>query len=461
MKEKILQTLRDLRAYALQQGAEVKISYHAEDSHLMRFANSAISLNTNEQLSRLEFTAFDGRKRASYEMISGLEDLSKLKQGIDHAIEMVHHAQPLTYDPTIPDYKSDFSDESGFDADLANLENETRLGYFNQVAAGLETEEIKLSGIFSNGTSTLALINTRSEHTQYYRFTDCQITVVLAHGSLKWEVVAEQSAQKKAELNPAALHKRLALMVDLYQKGKPEQLPLGKYDVIFGSAATGAWLDFAQYIGIDGGEMKRGGTFLAEKDYGTKKFSDRFTLLDDATRLETFPFRRDYSGIDRGVFPIVESGVFKSFVWGQDDADEFGVEPTGQSVMHLSLSVKGGEKQVNSLEELLAMPRDRDILFIPYIHYIGIVNPTEGMLTGSSRFGALLLKKDGSVAIPYNVRFTQSLLTFFGDGIEWLSSETVPYNTSRSYGARNPTAIIVPRFMRVNDLEISHSNQSY
>ena len=461
MKEKILQTLHELRAYAVQQRAELEISYHSEDSHLMRFANSAISLNTNEQLSRLEFTAFDGRKRASYEMITGLDDLDRLKQGVDRAVEMAHHAQPLTYDPTIPTYKEDFADESGFDAALAEISNEERLEYFNQVAAGLETDEINLSGIFSNGTNTLALINTRSEHTQYYCFTDCQITVVLAHSRLKWEVVAEQSAQKKAELNPEALHKRLALMVELYQKGKPEQLPLGKYDVVFGAAASGAWLDFAQYIGIDGGEMKRGNTFLAEKDINTKKFSKKFTLLDDATRLETFPFRRDFSGIDRGVFPIVENGVLKNFVWGQDDADEFDVEPTGQSVMHLSLVVKSGDKPVNSLEDLLAMPRDRDILYIPYIHYIGIVNPTEGILTGSSRFGALLLKKDGSVTIPYNVRFTQSLLTFFGEGIEWISSETVPYNTSRSYGARNPTAIIAPRFMQVNGLEISHSNQSY
>lgn len=461
MKESILQTLRELRAYAISQGAEVRISYHAEDSHLMRFANSAISLNTNEQLSRLEFTAYEGRKRARYEMITGLDDLSRLKQGVDHVIEMVHHAQPLTYDPTIPLYQEDFADEAGYDAGLAELDNETRLAFFNQVAAGLETDEIKLSGIFSSGTNTLALISTRSDHTQYYKFTDCQITVVLAHSSLKWEVVAEQSAQKKAELNAGALHQQLALMVELYQKGKPEQLPLGRYDVVFGSAATAAWLNFAQYIGIDGGEMKRGNTFLAEKDINTKKFSDRFTLLDDATRLETFPFKHDYFGMARGAFPIVEKGIFKSFVWRQDDADEFGVEPTGHSVMHLSLAVKGGDKAVNSLEELLAMPRDHDILFIPYIHYIGLVNPTEGILTGSSRFGALLLKKDGSVTIPYNVRFTQSLLTLFGDNIEWLSSETVPYNISHSYEARNPTSIIVPRFIRVNGLEISHSNQSY
>jgi hypothetical protein len=89
------------------------------------------------------------------------------------------------------------------------------------------------------------------------------------------------------------------------------------------------------------------------------------------------------------------------------------------------------------------------------------VNPSKGIITGSSRFGALLLKADGSIIVPYNVRLTQSLLDIFGEKVEWLSSDTEPYNTSQSYGARNPTAIIVPKFVKVNDLEISHSNSSY
>lgn len=92
---------------------------------------------------------------------------------------------------------------------------------------------------------------------------------------------------------------------------------------------------------------------------------------------------------------------------------------------------------------------------------MNIVNPSKGIVTASSRFGALYLKKDGSVAVPYNVRITQSLLDIFGDKVAWLSKQTVPYNTSVSYGARNPSAILVPCFMRVNDLEISHSNTSY
>jgi hypothetical protein len=92
---------------------------------------------------------------------------------------------------------------------------------------------------------------------------------------------------------------------------------------------------------------------------------------------------------------------------------------------------------------------------------MNIVNPSKGIVTGSSRFGALLLKQDGSIVVPYNVRLTQSLLDIFSDKIAWIARETLPYNTSLSYGARNPTSIIVPRFMRVNDLEISHSNSSY
>lgn len=461
MKETILHLLKELRAYALSKNAQVSIAYHEEDSHLMRFANSAISLNTNEHLIRMEFTAYDGRKRATYELITSLDQVDDMKRGLDTAVRMAPHSQPLSYDPTIPVFTEDYADERGYDDGLAEISNEERLQYFNTVAGGLETEELKLSGIFSSGTNVLAQINTLSEHTQYFCFTDCQVNAVLAHSRLKWEVNAEQSAQKKADLDPAALHKRLALLVDLYQKGKPEQLPLGKYDVILGSASIAIWLEYMAYIGFDGGEMKRGGTFLTEKDLGQKKLSEKFTLIDDPTRLETFPFTRDFQGIERKPCPIFEHGVFKGFTWNQDDADEFGAEPSGHSVPHPSGHVAAGDKDVNTLEELLAMPRDKDILYIPYIHYVGLVNPTEGILTGSSRFGVLLLKKDGTVAVPYNVRFTQSLLTLYGDGIEWLSSKTVAYNISRSYGARNPTAIIVPNFMRINDLEISHSNSSY
>jgi predicted Zn-dependent protease len=461
MKDQILQTLRDLRAYALSRDVQAAFFYHEEDSYLMRFANSAVSLNTNEHLIRLGITAHEDRRRASYELITDLGKLEEMKQGVDIAAEMVKHAQPLKYQPTVPAYAESFADESGHDATLATLDNKERLAYFNKAVESLETDDIKLSGIFSCGANTTAQINTRSEHTQYFKTSDAQISVVLSHAALKWEVIAEQSAQKKSELNPSTLRRDLAFLLERYLRDTPQQIPPGKYDIVFGPAATGDLIDVMNWIGFDGGSMKRGLAFIREEQVGKKVFSDKFNLTDDPTRLETFPFQRDSMGIPRKPFPIFANGVFKSFTWAQDDADEFSAQPTGHTVMHKSLALSGGDKDVSTLQELVNMPRANDILYIPFLHYMNVVNPSKGLITASSRLGALLLKKDGSVAVPYNVRITQSLLDVFGDKVAWLSKTQTVKNTSASYGARNPTAIIVPTFIQVNDLEISHSNSSY
>ena len=461
MKARILQTLTDLRTYALTKSCEIALHYHEEDSALMRFANSAVSLNTSEHLIRLEITAYAGRKRASYEMITDLNQASEMRQGIDIAAEMVEHAQPLAYDPTVPVFTESFADESCCDAALAKVDGAGKLAMVNAAATGLETQQLKLSGIFSSSVNTVAQINTRSEHTQFFRTTDAQVTVVLAHNTLKWEVQAEQSAQRESDLDSQALREDLAFLVEQYTHAPADQLSLGHYDVVFGPAATADLLDFMNWIGFSGGMARRGYSCLREDQVGQNVLSDKVTLVDDPSRRETFPYRRDLTGIARGPFPLFERGVFAGFTWAQDDADEFGTRPTGHTVGHKSLVLYGGSEDVGSLAALAAAPRDKDVLYIPFLHYMNIVNPTKGLVTGSSRFGALLLKQDGSVAIPYNVRLTQSVLDIFGDKVAWLSRQTVPYNTSHSYGARNPTAIIVPRFVRVNDLEISHANASF
>lgn len=461
MKERILQTLRDLRAYSLGKGYETSLLFHEEDSYLMRFANSAISLNTNEHLIRLEIEVSSGKKRATYSLITDLNKVDEMKRGIDIAAEMLEHVEPLSYQPTTPVLSDSFVDESGYDASLAQMRNQEKLEYFNQVAKGLETEDLKLSGVFSNGETIFAHMNTRSEHSQFFRTSDAYTTVVLAHAGLKWEVIAEQSAQKKADLNAAGIQKDLAFMVDHYQKDAALQLPLGNYSIVFGAAAVAQMLRFMSFIGFSGGAMKRGYSFLSEEKVGQRVFSERFTLVDDPSRIETYPFKRDFTGIERKLFPLVQKGVFQGFTWMQDDADEFGAKATGHTVYHTSLVLQAGDKDVNSLEALVDMPREKDILYIPYLHYMNIVNPSQGIITGSSRFGALLLKKDGSVAVPYNVRLTQSLLEIFGDKVAWLSRVTEPYNSSSSYGARNPIALIVPKFMCVDDLAVSHSNTSY
>jgi len=461
MTEKIIAVLNELRQFAVAKGITAVFFYHEEDSALMRFANSAISLNTNEHLVRLEITAYDGNKRASYEMITNLSAVDEMKQAVLQVAEIVKHAQPLNYTPTIPLYQESLVDTLAFDPDLAAITNAEKLAYFNQAAAGLENEDIKLGGIFASGRNVLAMMNTRSEHSQVFVSSDAQITMVLSHKTLKWEVIAEQSAQKKSDLDPDKLHTELAFLLQHYQNDPAEQVPLGSYDIVFGPAAIAELVDTMNWIGFNGGLMKRGFSFLNEEQVGKKVLGSQFTLVDDPTRIETYPFSKDSTGIERKPFGLFDAGVFKGFTWYQDDADEFGAQPTGHNVMHKSLVVSAGDKPINTLEELVNTPREKDILYIPYIHYMNFVNPSKALITGSSRFGALLLKKDGSVAVPYNVRLTQSLLDIFGEKIAWISNRQTVYNTSSSYGARNPKALVVPNLICVKELEISHSNSSY
>jgi predicted Zn-dependent protease len=251
---------------------------------------------------------------------------------------------------------------------------------------GLESDEIRLSGIFASGTNILAQISTRSEHTQYFKTSDAQVNIVLSHSGLKWEVVAEQSAQKKSDLNPTALHRDLSFLLERYQTEPAQQIPTGTYDIVFGPAATADLISMMNWIGFNGGLMKRGFSFLSEEKVGQKIFSDSFTLTDDPASIQTFPFQRDFMGMARQPFPLFECGVFKGFMWSQDEADEFSQQPTGHTVPHNSLVLEGGKMAVSTLEELVQMPRQKDILYIPFLHYMNIVNPSKGLVTASSRF---------------------------------------------------------------------------
>jgi hypothetical protein len=384
-----------------------------------------------------------------------------MKQAVADVVAMVGHAQPLTYTPSVPILDATHINEQYWDETLAAVTNAEKLAYFNNVVDGLETSDLRLSGIFSSGMTILARTNTLSDHALFFKTSDAQVSAVLAHKELKWEVIAEQSAQQFNDLDPAPLHRELEFLKRLYENEAPCRLDLGCYDIVFGPAAIAALVEVMNWIVFNGGLMKRGYAFLDEDKIGKKVFSPKFSVTDDPRRRETFPLDRDMTGMVRKPFSLIDEGRFCGYTWSQDDADEFDRTPTGHTVPHKSLSVAGGDNPVGSLEGLARTSRQKEILYIPFLHYMNVVNPSKGIITASSRFGTLLLKKDGGIALPFNVRLTRSLVDIFGDKLEWLTRDTVAYNTSGSYGARNPTAIVVPKFMKVNDLEISHSNSSY
>ncbi len=459
--DQIISTLRTLRAYALAQGADIHIEWKAEDSHLVRYANSAVSLNTNERLTILKITAYGDHKCASANLIVGENDLQTMKATIDKAIGMLAFASPLSYQPTIPSIGKTTVFEETYDPEVEFLPNEEIVAFVNEAVEGLETDDILLSGNFSSGVAVNASISTETPEVVFTRKSDIGITLVLASEKRKWEVNAEQFVSHKRDLDARALHDRLAWLVDQYT-AKPEgRLPEGPYRVALGPAATAEYLSFLGRVGYSAGAMKRGFSMFKEDDIGKKVLSDHFTLVEDPSMLATFPSPVDAYGRERGRRAIFDKGVLTGFIWNQQSADEFGGTATGHDVPNLSLVLQGGDADAARIQDFASLPRDGDILYVPYLHYANIVNPTEGLVTGVSRFGALYLKKDGSIMLPYNVRFTERLDKLFGEKLVWLSRELVPYGTSSTYFGRTPYAALVPALACFDGVNVEISNESF
>lgn len=458
--EKKIELIKELISYSRSISLKSLVTIQEEENHLMRFANSGISLNTSERLLNISIMGYDGKKKAMTGLVTDANELEKVKRAMDELKKTLEVSQELSYTPTIPAYDKDYINEDSYDERLRNISNEEKLEFFNIASKGLETDDIKLSGSFLSGFSRSYIMSTESDHININSESDAQLLVVLSSEKYKWEVNSETSAQNVSELDPYRMHEELKFLVDVYTKNEGVEVPPGDYDIIMGRAATAEILNHMSFQ-IQGGMVKRGYGFIKEDFVGEKVFSEKFTLRENPNNIGTFPQKTDIFGVTRGITNIFENGVFKGFLWDQESADEFSVKSTGHTVTRLSLELMGKDKDITSIKELAKLPKDKDILYIPYIHYMNIVNPSEGLLTGSSRFGALLLKKDGSILPIFNVRMTRSYKDFFGENLEWLSKETEPYNITTTYGSRNPMAIVVPKFIKVNNITISQSNKSY
>jgi predicted Zn-dependent protease len=460
MKDQLDAILTDLRECAREQDITAEFWLHTEHSALMRFANSAVSLNTNEDLLTLTVTAYRGNARGTHTVVTGMDQRDVMRAAITDADELAAHATPVNYDVTIAALPEDDEDDDHIDESLARLTPQEQLAFVNEAVAGIEADDLLLSGMFGSGTIRQAAANTLGDDIIFHAGTDAHVSLVLSHATEKWEIAAEQTTATRAGLDPAPLNAELARLAAIYREAKPFQAQLGTYDVVFGRKAFADLLEMATHVGFTGGASRRQLTFLKAAHIGRKIFSEQLSIHDDPTAEGTFPYLYDMNGVRRRSYPLVEQGVFKGFYWDRDSADEFSEQETGHSVPSDSIVVAPGDADIDTLGDLLDRPRTRDLLYLPHLHYMNVVNRTQGVVTCCSRFGALLLKVDGVVAVPFNVRMTESLLNILAN-IEWLSKARTTVNTSDYYGYRTPAAKLVPNFVCVRDVEITHANVSF
>ena len=113
----VIEKLRELRDHALEQGAQVQIRWSSEDSRMVRYATSAVSLNSHEAITRLEVMALGDHRQATASLTADEGDMEAMKATVDKAIQMLPFAPEMSYQPTLPVIEAtSISDESFYPA---------------------------------------------------------------------------------------------------------------------------------------------------------------------------------------------------------------------------------------------------------------------------------------------------------------------------------------------------------
>ena len=258
---------------------------------------------------------------------------------------------------------------------------------------------------------------------------------------------AEQSSWRIGGIDPAATAREAVAKAER-TRGATEIEP-GSYAAVLEPYAFAELLLYFSYDAFGSLGLLEERSFASGR-IGEKVFDERFSLADDALDPRGFPKAFDFEGSPKQRVELVRDGVLEGVVWGRQSAARAGngQQTTGHgppsSLRHwgplpYALSVAGGE--ADSAEELAELVGDG--IYVTRLHYLSIVNPREGILTGMTRDGTFRIR-GGRVADPLvNLRFTVSVPELLAE-LHGLTREPVLVNEESYYDERYPNGVLTP-----------------
>jgi PmbA protein len=332
-------------------------------------------------------------------------------------------------------------DVEGYDAETAALDAEAQA---TLAARAIDASEIPAYGFFTSGVTELAVASTRGVEAAQ-TLTDATLVVLASDegasgyatrtswraGEIDVEACAREASEKAARTRDA------------------RELEPGAYRAVLEPYALGELIQYFAYDSLGALGL------LEERSYfsgriGERCFDERVSLYDDALDPRGLPKAFDFEGAPKERVPLVEDGVVRGVVWdrrtarraggdarGTGHAPPLDLEPWGP--LPFALSMRGGEAQ--SLDELLTAVDDG--ISVTRLHYLGVVHPREGVITGMTRDGTFRIR-NGRIAEPLvNLRFTVALPDVLRELLA-LTRDVTLVNGSDFYGERYPNGMLVP-----------------
>jgi PmbA protein len=331
---------------------------------------------------------------------------------------------------------------AGYDDETAALEadDQAQLAGAAIEAAG----DTPAYGFFTSAVSELAVASTTGLNVEQ-RMTDATALVVAAGEG--YSGYAEHTAWRAGEIDPGAVAREAAAKAER-TKGAGDLEP-GVYRVVL---EPYAFADLLEYFSHDSfGALG----LLEERSYfsgriGERIVHERISIADDPLNPRGLPKAFDFEGTPKQRVDLIENGFARGVVWDRATAAQSrnGALTTGHAgpvesrdwgPLPYSLSVAPGD--AGSTEELAELVEDG--IYITRLHYLGVVHPREGVVTGMTRDGTFRIR-DGKVAEPLlNLRFTVAVPDLLAE-VYGLTEKVSLVNSQNFYGERYPYGVLVP-----------------
>jgi PmbA protein len=426
------------RAVRAAEGDAIEAVVHAERSGFARFAGSEVhqpTLIENENVFlRVARGQRVGTAAANRVDEDGLREL---------AARAGAAADVSPEDPDFPGFAGPAALPAvdGYDEETAALapDDQARLA-----AAAIEAADTPVYGFFTSGAATIAVATSDGLSVEETA-TDAVALALAATDDASG--YAEQTASAAGRIDPAAVAREAAEIAARTQ-GATDVEP-GSYRAVLGPYALGELLQYFAFDTFNGLALLEDRSYLCGR-LGERCFDEKISIADDALDPTGLPKSFDFEGVPKERVDLVEAGVLSGAVWDRETAAraEDSQRSTGHAAppvlrrwgpLPFALSVAGGEAE--SVEELVDLVGDG--IYVTRLHYLGIVEPRQGILTGMTRDGTFRIQ-DGKLAEPLvNLRFTVAVPDVLAE-VPGLTRERTLANQSAYYDDRFAYAALVP-----------------
>jgi predicted Zn-dependent protease len=420
-------------------GGEAEAVAHVEHSGLARFADSEVHQRTLIENVCVTLRVVRGNR-------AGVATTNKIDA--PGLAELAHRAGDAA-ESTPPDESfpglappTDPPAVEGYDEETAELGpgDQARLAAATIAAGG----DVPVYGFFTSAVSELAVVSSTGLSV-HQRMTDATALVVAAdeNGS----GYAEQTAWRADGIDPTAVAREAAEKAQRTRDAT--EIDPGVYRAVLEPYGFAELLDYFSHDSFGALGLLDKRSYFSDR-LTQKVFDEKISIVDDALDPRGLPKAFDFEGTPKRRVQLVEGGVARNVVWDRATAARAGdgAESTGHAPpaelrdwgpLPSALCVSPGDAE--SVEELAELVGDG--LYITRLHYLGVVHPREGIITGMTRDGTFRIR-DGKIAEPLvNLRFTVAVPDLLRD-VLGLTKNVALVNSQNFYGERYPYGVMAP-----------------